>query len=168
MKYHLKYQYDCNNYNGEDFVKRLLDVSGHNTQDAIAKDIGVTKNTISNWKNGTLPPLDKLLKIADIYSCSTDYLLGIPETDNQDFLNIIRLLLIYCSTHDTQKDSNKDLIDFKSDSEKCTITIDRKFFDLSTTFGSYNSSKRLFDKIDKSQVINYINEIVYQNDPRLM
>lgn len=41
-------------------------------------DLGLAKGLVSNWKKrGTVPSGDILLKIADYFDVSTDYLLGI-------------------------------------------------------------------------------------------
>lgn len=43
----------------------------------VAKEIGVSSGIVSKWKNlGTLPSGETLLKIADYFDCSVDYLLG--------------------------------------------------------------------------------------------
>lgn len=46
----------------------------------IGKIIGVASSTIAQWKQGTIPSGDTLLKIATYFDCSVDYLLG--RTDN--------------------------------------------------------------------------------------
>ena len=47
------------------------------TQEECAERIGVTKSTISSYENGSrLPSYDVLVKIAQIFKVSTDYLLG--------------------------------------------------------------------------------------------
>nr|DAI55414.1 MAG TPA: helix-turn-helix domain protein [Inoviridae sp.] len=46
-------------------------------QAQIAIILSVKQNTYSNWENGTRnPSLEMLVKIADYYKTSTDYLLG--------------------------------------------------------------------------------------------
>ena len=49
----------------------------HNySQVKLAKDLYVSKQTISNWENNNITPsIDKLKDIAVYFSCSTDYLL---------------------------------------------------------------------------------------------
>ncbi|MBR2929900.1 MAG: helix-turn-helix transcriptional regulator [Clostridia bacterium] len=42
-----------------------------------ARIIGVTKQCVSNWENdNVLPSIEMLIKIADLFHVSTDYLLG--------------------------------------------------------------------------------------------
>lgn len=50
---------------------------GHGlNQVELGKKLSVTKQTISNWENDNIQPsIDMLVKIADYFSVSTDYLL---------------------------------------------------------------------------------------------
>lgn len=44
----------------------------------LADALGVSKRTVTNWQNGSAElPLSKLLYIARMWDCSTDYLLGL-------------------------------------------------------------------------------------------
>lgn len=50
------------------------------SRDELAKAIGVSKRTISNWQRGATDlPLSKLLALANLWGCTTDYLLGLDE-----------------------------------------------------------------------------------------
>ena len=47
------------------------------TQVSLAKKLGVSKQAVSNWENGNIQPsIDMLIRIADLFSVTTDYLLG--------------------------------------------------------------------------------------------
>ncbi|MBD5100574.1 MAG: helix-turn-helix transcriptional regulator [Clostridiales bacterium] len=47
------------------------------SQVEFAKALGVTKQCVSNWENSYIQPsLDMLVKIADYFKVSTDFLLG--------------------------------------------------------------------------------------------
>ncbi len=71
-----------------DVIKKLRMESGK-SQVSMAKNLGVTKQCISNWENNNIQPsIDMLLKIADYFSVSTDFLLGI---DNRKYLNVTGL-----------------------------------------------------------------------------
>lgn len=48
----------------------------------VAKKIGISSATVTQWKNGSIPSGENLIKIADYFNCSIDYLLG--RTDNPD------------------------------------------------------------------------------------
>lgn len=46
----------------------------------LSKILGVSRKTMSNWQSGkTEMPVSKLIILADIWKCSTDYLLGIEN-----------------------------------------------------------------------------------------
>ena len=71
-------------YSLNENIKRLRLGCGKN-QVVFAKDIGVTKQCVSNWENGNvLPSIEMLMKIADVLGVTTDYLLGRCETATID------------------------------------------------------------------------------------
>ena len=57
-------------------------LSAKMNQVEFAKQLNVTKQCISNWENdNVVPSIEMLVKIADMFNVSTDYLLG--RTDKQ-------------------------------------------------------------------------------------
>lgn len=53
-------------------------------QSDLARSLSVAKQTVSNWENGNRKPdSDMLIKIADYFDVSVDYLLG--RTDNRNY-----------------------------------------------------------------------------------
>ncbi len=61
-------------------IKKLRLSHGMN-QVEFAKLVGVTKQCVSNWENdNVLPSVEMLLKIADVFRVSTDFLLGREAT----------------------------------------------------------------------------------------
>ncbi len=72
--------------------KRLKELrKAHNlTQVQLAKKLKVSKQSVSNWENeNILPSIEMLIKIADLFSVRTDYILG---RDDAAFLQIEGLL----------------------------------------------------------------------------
>ncbi len=56
---------------------KSLRLAGNYSQVDIAEKLSVTKQTVSNWENNNIQPsVDMLIKIADLFGVSTDYLLG--------------------------------------------------------------------------------------------
>lgn len=56
------------------------------TQTELAKRIGKSKQSVSNWENNNiLPSIDMLIRLSEIFQVSCDYLL---ELDNREFLEI--------------------------------------------------------------------------------
>ena len=46
----------------------------------MAKILGVTKQSVSNWENeNIMPSVDILIKLSQFFNVSTDYLLGLTE-----------------------------------------------------------------------------------------
>lgn len=65
----------------ERFAK-LLDENGV-TAYRVSKETGIATATLSDWKNGrSVPKQDKLLKIAEYFDVSLDYLLGKSDIRN--------------------------------------------------------------------------------------
>ena len=60
-------------------------------QEDIATQLGVTKQTISNWEKGKrTPDINHLIKLANIYQVTLDSLIGIDKrTEDIELLNII-------------------------------------------------------------------------------
>lgn len=60
---------------------KLKELRKNKTQNEIAKALGITQRTYSNYEAGNRQPdQDTLIKIADYFNVSVDYLLGRTET----------------------------------------------------------------------------------------
>ena len=71
-----------------------LRINKNLSQVDLAKCFGVTKQSVSNWENeNIMPSIDMLIKIANFFSVSTDYLLGLSEkhTLNTDGLSDLQI-----------------------------------------------------------------------------
>lgn len=56
---------------------RSLRIDHNLTQKQVAQQLGISQNTYSQYKIGVLNyPVDALIKLADLYGVSVDYLLG--------------------------------------------------------------------------------------------
>lgn len=101
-----------------DFKNRLkeLRIENNLTQTALAGKLGVKQGVITNWElRGSEPTAEYLIKLANIFEVSTDYLLGIENeegiivmqnnlTDDENFLISIMRQLNF--------NDKKNLIDF--------------------------------------------------------
>lgn len=59
------------------------------SQVRLANDLGVSKQTVSNWENNnSKPSIEMLLKLSDYFSKSTDYLLGL---ENKKYIEVTGL-----------------------------------------------------------------------------
>ena len=60
---------------------RNLRIDGGYTQKQIAQELGISQNTYSQYEIGVLNyPVDALIKLADFYGVSVDFLLGRTNT----------------------------------------------------------------------------------------
>lgn len=76
-------------------IIRELRLTYNFSQIYLAKSLGVTKQTVSNWENNNiLPSIEMLMNLARFFSVSTDYLL---ELDNRKFIEVTNLSLTQIS-----------------------------------------------------------------------
>lgn len=76
-------------------IKNLRQSLGLN-QIEFGKALNVTKQSVSNWENGNIQPsIDMLVKIAQTYSVSTDYLLGLVEYRTLDVTGLSERQISY-------------------------------------------------------------------------
>lgn len=68
---------------------RFLRQSRELNQVQLADKLGVTKQSVSNWENDNIvPSVDMLIKIADYFDVTTDYLLGREIVDSNTLLTM--------------------------------------------------------------------------------
>ncbi len=61
-----------------------------------AKNLNVTKQSVSNWENNNImPSIDMLVRIAKTFSVSTDYLLGLSATRTINIDNLPEKTIIH-------------------------------------------------------------------------
>ena len=64
------------------------------TQEEIAQELGVSRQTISNWENGTAQPtIDKAIELARLYGVSIDELVGNTCTSPKRSSKILSTLI---------------------------------------------------------------------------
>ncbi|MBQ2794852.1 MAG: helix-turn-helix transcriptional regulator [Oscillospiraceae bacterium] len=69
-------------------IKELRLARGIN-QVKLAEALGVTKQSVSNWENDNIQPsIEILMKLAEYFCVSTDYLLGLEEKITLDVSNL--------------------------------------------------------------------------------
>lgn len=57
---------------------KQLRIARNLSQVDLAKALGVTKQSISNWENNNIQPsIDMLIRLSQFFSVSTDYMLGL-------------------------------------------------------------------------------------------
>ena len=54
----------------------------------VAERIGISDSTLADYENGHVEPsLKVLMKLSDLYKCTTDYLLGVEKPDTEILLD---------------------------------------------------------------------------------
>ena len=72
-------------------IRELRNIRGI-SQIQLANKLGVTKQSVSNWENDNiLPSIEMLVKIANFFEVSTDYLLGIDKKRTFDVENLTEI-----------------------------------------------------------------------------
>lgn len=94
-------------------IKELRMSLGIN-QVQFARKLSVTKQCVSNWENANLQPsIDMLRRIAETFSVSTDYLLGISDKTTLDVtgLSSEQVLHLQSVVNDLKSAVNKEKAD---------------------------------------------------------
>jgi len=61
-------------------LKILREKSGK-TQSELAKELGITRSSVNAWEQGlSIPSMPYIVELAKLHLVSTDYLLGLKET----------------------------------------------------------------------------------------
>lgn len=77
-------------------LKEARTQAGH-SQDAVAKRIGVSRQSVSNWENDrTYPDIGSLLKLSDLYGLSLDEMLKEDDTIPAHFENLAARRKRFC------------------------------------------------------------------------
>ena len=64
----------------------------HMSQKEVAAIINTSPSIISNYESGErTPSVENLMALANLYHCSTDYLLGFQTNENDDTLDVSML-----------------------------------------------------------------------------
>ena len=68
---------------------RILRTTNNISQVELAKHLGVTKQSVSNWENDNIQPsIEMLMKLSNFFNVSTDFLLGM---ENRIYIEITGL-----------------------------------------------------------------------------
>ena len=82
MQYLILREYTTNMLEYTERLKKLREFEKIN-QTELAKELGISQNTYSQYETGARQPsLEMLIKLAEFYFVSTDYILGL--TDNPE------------------------------------------------------------------------------------
>ena len=79
---------------------------------AVAKLIGASSGSVTAWKHGTEPRSGTLVKIAEYFGVTSDYLLGMEENEPADVLDQVDVAWYgdYQELTDDQKQTIRDMV----------------------------------------------------------
>lgn len=73
---------------------------------AVAKELSVSSGSVTSWKNGKVPHHGTLIKIADYFGVSVDYLLGKEEAGESEEMKKIHELIGQLTEEEVQEAIN--------------------------------------------------------------
>ena len=90
------------------FYERLLRVTFQSVRSTnqVGRELGYTRNTLHNYKNGSEPSGSRLLQIANYFSVSSEYLIG--KSDYKDFHESTKVL--FEKLNEKEKNRNEHLL----------------------------------------------------------
>lgn len=78
---------------------------------AVVQKMGMSKGAITNWKNGVIPNGETIIRLAEYFNVSTDYLLMDKLQSSDLCLEEIELLQRFRTLPDLGKEKVKSYID---------------------------------------------------------
>ena len=79
----------------DEMIRQLRQARGLK-QEELGRRVGASKQSVSNWENGNImPSVDILMRLADYFSVSTDYLLGRERQRSLDTTGLSEQQLTY-------------------------------------------------------------------------
>lgn len=68
---------------------------GNMTQEKLAEQMGVSRQTVSKWETGeAYPELDKLMELSRLFSCSLDALLKTEMAQSEDYFSPVSVVAV--------------------------------------------------------------------------
>jgi len=103
------------------------------SQEQLAFKLNVSRQAISKWEMGSIPDVSNIIKIAEFFDCSLDYLLNDQLGCNEENINKRR-----------KEDFSKDKHEAMEDKDKKMIKINSKIIFLTVAFADFFAIVMLF------------------------
>lgn len=76
-------------------LQYLRKIHGGMTQEKLAEQMGVSRQTVSKWETGeAYPELDKLMELSRLFSCSLDALLKTEMSQSEDCFSAVNVVTV--------------------------------------------------------------------------
>ncbi len=129
------------------FAEKLLNLRmdrGY-SQEALAEELGVSRQAISKWELGTtLPETDKIILISDFFDVSIDYLLkeNIPLNSGE---GLDRTVLKFLGSAQDMEDISKELVTIMKDG----VIDDKEKLRMDSIVETLDSIANIIDEIKR-------------------
>lgn len=91
----------------------------------LEKYTNIDKRYFNRWFNTTTPELGSVIKIAEVFHCTTDYLLGIGSiTEESTIMEALKDILLYNALHQETTTNSPYFIDIIVNKKNIKIDID--------------------------------------------
>lgn len=129
------------------FAEKLLNLRmdrGY-SQEALAEELGVSRQAISKWELGTtLPETDKIILISDFFDVSIDYLLKENIKLNSDE-GLDRTVLKFLGSAQDMEDISRELVSIMKDG----IIDDREKLQMDSIVETLDTIANIIDEIKR-------------------
>lgn len=129
------------------FAEKLLNLRmdrGY-SQEALAEELGVSRQAISKWELGTtLPETDKIILISDFFDVSIDYLLKENIQLNSDE-GLDRTVLKFLGSAQDMEDISKELVNIMKDG----VIDDKEKLRMDSIVETLDSIANIIDEIKR-------------------
>jgi len=84
-----------------DIIKRIFEslTKSGKSQKELSEYIGISPNSITSWKNGSLPAADRIPYIAKFFGVTTDYILTGQESSSNSASNVSNSSIVQGNYH---------------------------------------------------------------------
>ena len=132
---------------------RALMKKNNTRQNTLAELLGVTRQSISQYCDGTsVPPIDKIVILSKYYNVSTDYILGVSENDAPNDDEALKIVCEYIGLNNnavkrlseaSQKPFTKIFLEYFIEEKKLLNLLARYFVSTSVQYFIKNSDYSL-------------------------
>lgn len=150
-------------YKNCEFYNRLNKCFGdrNESQEAVAKALGTTRQTFGNWLSGrNQPDFEKLIALAKYYNVSVDYLLGLSEdsTLEPDMKKAVKCTGLSRTAIEGLQDhltAELEQLDRRITEPLETLLCSDKFYDMLIQLRSLQNTSRQFNDTDDIKRIDF-------------